>query len=181
MDVRIIAATNIDLTASVSEGNFRKDLYYRLKVIPVELPPLKERRDDIPALIDFFITRFNREFKRNIRGVSPEAQKLLVDYHWPGNVRELKNVIERAIILESDELILAEHLPSEIRGDQISREISQEIEFNFPSGGILLDKLEASLLKHALSMSENNQTKAARLLGLGRDALRYRMKKTGLL
>ncbi len=181
VDVRIIAATNIDLTASVSEGNFRKDLYYRLKVIPVELPPLKERRDDIPALIDFFITRFNREFKRIIRGISPEAQKLLVDYHWPGNVRELKNVIERVIILESDELILAEHLPSEIRGDQISREISQEIEFNFPSGGILLDKLEASLLKHALSMSENNQTKAARLLGLGRDALRYRMKKTGLL
>ena len=181
VDVRIIAATNSDLTAAVSEGNFRKDLYYRLKVIPVELPPLKERRDDIPALIDFFIKRFNREFKRIIRGISPEAQKLLVDYHWPGNVRELKNVIERAIILESDELILAEHLPSEIRGDQISREISQEIEFNFPSGGMSLDKLEASLLKRALSMSENNQTKAARLLGLGRDALRYRMKKTGLL
>ncbi len=181
VDLRIIAATNRDLTAAVKERAFREDLYYRLKVIPIELPPLRERREDVPLLIRFFINKFNREFKHNLKGVSKEAEDLLSSYPWPGNVRELKNVIERAIILESEEIILAEHLPAEIRKGQISRENSPEEQIKIPSTGILLDKLEEGLLKQALALSGNNQTRAAKLLGLGRDALRYRMKKTGLL
>ncbi len=108
-------------------------------------------------------------------------EELLVNYHWPGNVRELKNVIERAIILESKETILAEHLPAEIRSGQISGEDSSDFELKIPPTGISLDRLEENLLKQALSLSGHNQTRAAKLLGLGRDALRYRMKKTGLL
>ncbi|HEB29850.1 MAG TPA: sigma-54-dependent Fis family transcriptional regulator [Spirochaetes bacterium] len=181
IDVRIIAATNLDLAEAVREGRFRKDLYYRLKVIPVELPPLRERREDIPLLTDFFISKFNREFKRNIKGVTAKARDLLIDYPWPGNVRELKNIVERAIILESDEEILAEHLPHEIRNKQILIEKTPDIQIDFPDNGISLEGLEANLLKKALDMSKNNQTKAAKLLGLGRDALRYRMKKIGLL
>ena len=181
IDVRIIAATNINLAEEVRQGRFRKDLYYRLKVIPLELPPLRERREDIPLLTQFFIEKFNREFNRNIKGVSAKARDLLIDYHWPGNVRELKNIVERAIILESDEEILAEHLPVEIRTGQSITDRIQDIGIDFPKSGISLEDLEASLVKKALELSGNNQTKAAKLLGLGRDALRYRLKKMGLL
>ena len=180
-DVRIIAATNRDLETAVEERVIREDLYYRLKVIPVLLPPLRERRSDIPLLVSYFIAKFNVEFKCNLNGISPEALRLLVDYRWPGNVRELKNVIERVIILESDELILAEHLPAELKNGPVSRKGSEAFGIRIPEEGISLENLEESLLSQALSLSENNQTKAARLLGLGRDALRYRMKKFGML
>jgi DNA-binding NtrC family response regulator len=181
VDVRIIAATNRNLAVEVNMGTFREDLYYRLNVIPIELPPLRERKEDIPLLIAFFIAKFNKEFKRNIKGASPEASRLLADYHWPGNVRELKNVVERAIILESEEIILAGHLPLEIRTGQNISANQTEMEIKIPSAGISLDKLEENLLKQALSLSNNNPTLAASLLGLGRDALRYSMKKIGLL
>ena len=181
VDVRIIASTNRDLEAAVRDGVFREDLYYRLNVISLKLPPLRERKEDIPPLIDFFIAKFNREFKRNIKGISPEARNLLITYHWPGNVRELNNVIERAMILENAEVILHDHLPVEIRNGQKYWERSPKFAIQLPPGGISIDKLEESLLKQALSMAGNNQTRAAKLLGIGRDALRYRIKKIGLL
>ena len=181
VDVRIIASTNRDLESAVREGNFREDLFYRLKVIPIELPPLRKRREDIPLLVSHFIGKFNNEFKRKIKGVTPEAERLLMKYHWPGNVRELKNMIERAIILESEDMILPEHLPAELRNGTGSVKGPREYHVGIPPDGISLDKLEENLLRKALSMAGDNQTRAAKLLGLGRDALRYRMKKTGLL
>ncbi len=181
VDVRIIAATNRDLRAALIEGRFREDLYYRLKVIPIVLPPLRERSSDIPLLVSHFIDKFNRTFKRDVKGISPQAQRLIVDYRWPGNVRELQNVIERVIILESDDLILPEHLPAELRNAHRPSSAPQDLQIKLPSSGISLERLEEDLLRQALSLAEGNQTEAARLLGLGRDALRYRMKKTGIL
>ena len=183
VDVRIIATTNRNLETAVEERTFREDLYYRLNVIPLVLPPLRERKSDIPLLVSYFIAKFNSEFKQNVKKIVPDAMQLLVDYRWPGNVRELKNVIERIIILESEELILAEHLPQEIRNTHASHQrlYSRELGIKIPPEGISLDKIEEGLVKQALTMSENNQTHAARLLGVGRDALRYKMKKIGML
>jgi two-component system response regulator AtoC len=181
VDVRIIAATNRDLESFVGEAAFREDLYYRLKVIPIDLPPLRERKEDIPFLVSHFISRFNAEFKRKVKGISPEAQELLMNYDWPGNVRELKNVIERAIILESEEIILPEHLPAELRNGMASERDKRAFQLKIPPHGLSIEKLEESLLRQALMMTGKNQTKAAKLLGLGRDALRYRMRKIGML
>jgi two-component system response regulator AtoC len=183
VDVRIIAATNKDLKNAVNEGKFREDLYFRLKVIPIHLPPLRERREDIQLLADYFLHKFNRELRKQVRSISPEAVALLEDYHWPGNIRELKNVIERVMLLESDERILPEHFPAEIRSDpRLSEDTSvlKKITGNIPDSGISMEDLERELLKRALLKAEGNQTKAARLLDLSRDTLRYRMKKFGL-
>jgi DNA-binding NtrC family response regulator len=181
VDVRVIAATNRDLAVGVKDGRFREDLYYRLKVIPVELPPLRDRKEDIPLLIDFFIQKFNREFRRSIKGISAKARELLTNYNWPGNVRELRNVIERAIILESEEIILPEHLPIEITMETSPEESPGGFELKLPAGGISIETLEDNLVRQALAMASNNQTRAAKLLGMSRDALRYRMKKMGLV
>ena len=181
VDVRIITATNSDLESLVRQGTFREDLYYRLNVIPIKLPPLREHREDIPLLVSHFISKFNREFKRKVRGISPKAKQLLMNYSWPGNVRELKNMIERAIILESDDMILPEHLPAELRNGSRQGRDPREFDIKMPREGISLEKLEENLLRQALAMTGDNQSKAAELLGLGRDALRYRMKKVGML
>ncbi len=184
IDVRLIAATNKNLGENVRSGGFREDLYYRLKVIPVLLPPLRERPADIPLLSKYFIDGFNREFRKNVRGLDGETEKLFLNYNWPGNVRELKNIIERAMILESDEYILIEHLPVELTSgystdtkDTKHRDITMRI----PPQGIDIEEVEKHLIQQALEMSKGNQSRAARLLHLSRDAFRYRMQKFGLI
>ncbi|CAG0979977.1 sigma-54 dependent transcriptional regulator [Geobacter sp.] len=180
VDVRIISATNRDLLKAIEEKSFRNDLYYRLQVIPIFLPPLRERRDDILTLTNHFIETFNGEFNKHVTGISKMAEKLLLDYNWPGNIRELKNVIERAIILGNDETLLLEHLPLEI----VAKASSQSggiTTFKLPPEGIDIEEVEKELIRQALEISEWNQSKAAKKLNLGIDAFRYRMKKFGYL
>ncbi len=176
IDVRIISATNKDLLEAIEEKSFRNDLYYRLQVIPIFLPPLRERRKDILVLARSFIDSFNREFGKSVTGISPEAEKFLYEYDWPGNVRELRNVIERAIILENEEIMQLGHLPREL----VSRAGSSEsgpLEFTLPPEGVNIEDVERELIRQALDMAEGNQSKAAKKLHLGIDAFRYRMKK----
>ncbi len=180
VDVRIIAATNKDLQQASLEGGFREDLFYRLKVFPIYLPPLRERSEDIPLLVRHFITTFNQEFKKNVRGISPEAAEMMMAYRWPGNVRELKNVIERAIILESEEVILPEHLPLEVVRPELTTN-PQGASIQLPAEGVSLTEVEKELIQQALATSKGNQVHAAKLLGMSRDTLRYRMKKYDLL
>lgn len=181
VDVRIIAATNRNLEEAIKEGNFREDLYYRLNVIPVKLPPLREREKDVLLLAQYFIEHFNREFKKHVKGLSPSVQEKFLSYHWPGNVRELKNLLERIMILENPEIILPEHLPCEINPSSVVEQNNARPVIRLPETGIDIDEVEKELIKQALERTGNNQTRAARLLNLSRDALRYRMQKFGLL
>jgi two-component system response regulator AtoC len=174
VDIRIIAATNSDLEAAVRNGRFREDLYYRLKVIPIVLPPLRERPGDIPLLLHHFMAKYNAEFRKNFLHVSDSALKLLVAYAWPGNVRELRNLLERILILESGDTILPEHLPPEITAPTAS---AGSTRFTLPPQGIRLDEVEMDFVRQALRMVDGNQTRAANLLGISRDALRYRLQK----
>ncbi|MDP2053453.1 MAG: sigma 54-interacting transcriptional regulator, partial [Acidobacteriota bacterium] len=172
VDVRVIAATNRSLQDEVRKGRFREDLFYRLNVMAVPLPPLRDRRDDIPRLLHHYIDLFNTEFRKKISGVSPGAMKMLQAYAWPGNVRELRNAVERAMLLtESAELSEAQFAML-VSGDA---ELSAGM--GLPAGGINLEELERSLVVQALERSGWNQTKAATLLGLNRDQIRYRIEK----
>ncbi len=179
VNVRIIAATNQKLREKVEKSLFREDLYYRLKVIPLDMPPLRERREDIPLLINHFIDTFNKEYRKNVQGVSPEALKLLINYNWPGNVRELRNLIERAVILENKKFITPEDLPREIM-PCFPLETPSGDEFALPEKGIDLDQLEKNLILQALTRTKGNKTQAARLLSISRDVIRYRIKKYNL-
>ena len=181
VDVRIIAATNRDLSKAVQDGRFREDLYYRLKVIPINLPPLRARKDDIPHLVNYFIDGFNQEFKKSTKGVSQESMEQLMSYSWPGNVRELRNVIERAMILENKPELQVEDLPHEIRDPAPANPASVPDGFRLPETGFPLRDIEQEMVKQALDKTRGNQTRAARLLSISRDALRYKMKKYGLL
>jgi DNA-binding NtrC family response regulator len=181
VDVRIIAATNRDLDNEVKNGNFREDLFFRLKIVPIHLPPLRDRGDDILLLARYFITLYNKEFRKNFRGLTKETERLFLEYHWPGNVRELKNVIERVMILENDEYIKPEHLPIELLSRESTlRSNIEKLEFDIPPGGIDIEDVEKNLIKKALEKTRGNQTRAAKLLNISRDALRYRMQKFGL-
>jgi two-component system, NtrC family, response regulator AtoC len=179
-DVRVIAATNVDLEERVSEGRFRADLFFRLNVVRLVVPSLRERPDDVPSLTAHFIARFNQEQGRNVRGVSPAAMALLQAYPWPGNIRELRNVIERAFILHAgpDE-IRPEHLTPEVRRAQAPRPKERPSSPVEPQG-LVLDDVERRLITEAMERCSGNQSKAARLLGVSRDTLRYRLKKHGL-
>ena len=181
VDVRIISATNKDLLKAIEEKSFRNDLYYRLQVIPIYLPPLRERREDIILLAQHFIDVFNREFNKNVKGISSMAEKLLAEYGWPGNVRELKNVVERAIILGNEDTLLLEHLPLEIVAKVSSPVSPTTTTFKLPAEGVDIEEVEKELIRQALENSEWNQSKAAKKLNLGIDAFRYRMKKFGFL
>ena len=176
VDVRFIAATNKDLAGAVQKKDFRQDLFYRLKVFPIHLPPLRERMSDIPLLIDFFLDDLRREFKKKIQDLSPEANQLLAGYAWPGNIRELRNVLERAFILCEGDRIEVEHLPPELLSQPSSRAEEPSL-FKLPAQGISLAATERDFIRQALEMSGGNQVRAARLLGISRDVLRYRMKK----
>jgi len=181
VDLRVIASTNKNLAEEVNKGNFREDLFYRMKVIPVLLPPLRERREDIPQLAQFFIDQFNREFKKSVEGLSKETEKAFMYYPWPGNIRELRNVIERAMILENEPYILPEHLPGEFSAKELRTGNVMNIPVTLPPGGLDIEEVEKNLIRQALEQTKWNQTRAARLLNLTRDALRYRMQKFGFL
>jgi len=183
VDVRIIAATNKNLKEEIKSGKFREDLYYRLKVIPIFIPPLRVRTGDILILANYFINKFNQEFRKDVKGLSSKAEKAILLYQWPGNVRELKNVIERAIILESKDQILIEHLPIEVVEGVPFKEEERQQQSNFilPENGVPLEEVEKNLLIQALKKANGNQSKAAKLLSLSRYALRYRLKNIGYL
>ncbi|MCD4729648.1 MAG: sigma-54 dependent transcriptional regulator [Bacteroidales bacterium] len=177
VDVRIIAATNKNLKESIAKKTFREDLYYRLQVFQIEIPSLKERKEDISLLIEYFIALFNNMFGKKITSVSPRAKKLLERYNWPGNVRELRNVVERAVILQNGITLESACLPGEINQKQSQQKISSNCFFDFPEEGISLEGLEKEAIKKALEMAGFNQTQASKLLGISRDTLRYKKKK----
>jgi DNA-binding NtrC family response regulator len=181
VDVRIISATNKDLHTSIEEKTFRNDLYYRLQVIPIMLPSLRERKEDILPLATHFISLFNRDFNKKIKGIDSVAGRMLMEYNWPGNIRELKNVIERAIILGNNDTLLLEHLPMEIVAKASASSGTTPPSFHLPSEGIDIEEVERELIRQALEVTEWNQSKAAKKLSLGIDAFRYRMKKFGYL
>jgi len=179
IDVRVIAATNRNLEKAIEEKRFREDLYYRLNIITIDVPPLRDRREDIPALVDHFLKHFAKEFRKETRDISGEAMQKLVAHDWPGNVRELKNVIERAVLLGSGAVIAAEDIspgrtaaPPAEKGKQM---------LSLPQKGLNLDELEKDLVIQALERTGRNQTKAGELLGMTRDQIHYRMEKYGLL
>jgi DNA-binding NtrC family response regulator len=179
VDVRIIAATNKNLKAEVEASRFRNDLFYRFQVIPIHLPPLREHPEDIPKLVQFFIDKFNADFKKSVRGISPEALEILKRYPWPGNVRELKNIIERVLILETSERIEVGDLPPEIASFSDAKPAAKLVD-HFPAGGLSLEEVEKDLISKALARAGGNQSRAAELLGISRDTLRYRIQKFGL-
>jgi len=181
VDLRIIAATNKNLREAVREGAFRQDLYYRLNVIQLVVPPLRERPQDILPLARFFIEHYNAKFKRQIEGMSPEAESLLLSHDWPGNVRELRNAVERAMILEDTAQIRPQSLPIAVRGTGSSFVAATgAMAPAFSSEGMSLVEQERRLLVQALEKTGGNQTQAARLLRITRDTLRYKMKKFNL-
>ena len=173
VDVRVVAATNRDLEDDVKAGKFREDLFYRLQVMPVSLPPLRERRGDVPLLASYFIDRYNREFRKRVRGLTPEALKLLEQYQWPGNIRELRNAIERAMLLIERERLEPNDFTT------LTRTVSATA-IKLPPEGLNLEEVERQLLVQALERANGNQTQAAQLLGINRDQVRYRIEKFGL-
>jgi two-component system, NtrC family, response regulator AtoC len=173
VDVRVVAATNRDLEEEVKAGKFREDLFYRLQVMPITLPPLRERHGDISLLASFFIDRYNSEFRKRVRGMSPAAQTQLEQYQWPGNVRELRNAIERAMLLIDRERLEPDDFTT------LTRSVTAT-SFKLPAGGLNLEEVERQLVVQALERSGGNQTQAAQLLGINRDQVRYRIEKFGL-
>ena len=172
VDVRVIAATNRMLEDEVKKGRFREDLYYRLNVLPIVLPPLRTRTDDIPALVHYFVDAYNREFRKRVRGVSDDAMRRLQTYGWPGNVRELRNAVERAMLLVDGDELTADQFPvATAAAGRLTEGVA------LPASGIDLEQLERSLVVQALDRSGWNQTRAAALLGLNRDQIRYRIEK----
>jgi len=173
VDVRVIAATNRNLEDEVKAGKFREDLFYRLQVMPIPLPPLRERRGDVPLLANYFIDRFNREFRKRVRGLTPAAVEVLQQYGWPGNVREMRNAIERAMLLVEGDWLEPDHFTT------LTRTVAPT-QFRLPPDGVNLDEVERQLLTQALERANGNQTQAAHLLGINRDQVRYRIEKFGL-
>ena len=177
VDVRVIAATNRDLRAMVADGRFRDDLYYRINVLSIDVPPLRERREDIPVLIDYFLKKHTRNTSKLVRGLTPETRRLMEDYSWPGNVRQLESAIERAILLSEGDQITIEDLPLEIRQD--SRPAAEGA-FKLPPEGISFEDVERDLITQAMEQTDYNITKAAKLLGLTFRTLQYRLEKFGI-
>ncbi len=196
VDVRVIAASNRDLEREVREGRFRQDLYYRLAIISIFLPALRERKEDIAPLVEFFLAHYNRKFRKSVQGITEETRRLLMNYDWPGNVRELKNALERAMILEEGTYCgptisrspwpagaaeqswkRTSEFPPEAQATPGKRRLPPLF---IPEGGTSLEDVEHALVELALQQSHGNQIKAAKLLNISRDALRYKMKKFGL-
>jgi two-component system response regulator AtoC len=173
LDIRIIASSNRDLREAIKVGDFREDLFYRLRVIPIHLPPLRERTGDIPLLVSHFIHKYNQKSKREIKGVSAAAMKMLTVYPWPGNVRELEHTIERILILEDGDLIQPEHLPSFISGRQGDFQV-------FSDGELTLEEVEKRYLQFILRRTKGNRSEAARILGINRKTLGQKIQKYGL-
>lgn len=197
VEVRVIAASNRDLEREVREGRFRQDLYYRLAIISIFLPALRERKEDIMSLVEFFLGHYNRKFRKSVQSISEETRRLLLNYDWPGNVRELKNALERAMILEDGNMLRPDDLPFSVasgRSNAIVEDNHSSVApeaplvpgkrrlppLFIPEGGTSLEDVEHALVELALQQSHGNQIKAAKLLNISRDALRYKMKKFGL-
>ncbi len=174
VDVRLIAATNRDLREALEQGTFREDLYYRLNVVPIDIAPLRERKEDIPALVQLFLSRFASELNKEITGIAPEAMRMLMEHYWPGNVRELQNVIERGSALSSGPLLNS----SDIRIESRTRPAAAGN--GFLPEGLTLEQWEDEMIHEALRRANGNKSQAARLLGLSRNALRYRLSKIGI-
>jgi two-component system response regulator AtoC len=172
VDVRVVAATNRQLEDEVKHGRFREDLYYRLNVLPIVLPPLRNRSEDIPLLVKYFVDVYNTEFRKRVRSVSDSAMKLLQAYGWPGNIRELRNAVERAMLLTEGNELTPDHFPL---ASGSKPRLTEAVDL--PATGIDLEQLERSLVVQALERSGWNQTRAAPLLGLNRDQIRYRIEK----
>ena len=178
VDVRLIAATNSDLKKAIKENQFREDLYFRLHVIPITMPPLRERKEDIKPLIEYFLKDFNAQFNKKIKGVTPEAMSLLTNYDWPGNVRELENLMERLVVLESSEYINADKLPIDILSGYVEMP-------ELPAEGVMPLKVachqfEKQFIKNVLDKAEGNQSRAAQMLGIHRNTLILKMRTLGL-
>jgi Nif-specific regulatory protein len=179
VDVRLIAASNRNLATMVSGGHFREDLYYRLNVVSIDMPPLRERKEDIPALTTFFISRFSGELKKRIDGISPEAEKMLLRYNWPGNIRELENAIERAMLLTEGATIVA----SDLRlGEAVTTAADSDASpfVHIPPAGIALEEIERRALIEALKMSNWVQKDAAELLSISPRVMNYKIKTMGI-
>jgi DNA-binding NtrC family response regulator len=175
VDVRLIAATNRDLRAALEEGTFREDLYYRLNVVPIDIAPLRERKEDIPDLANLFLARFAKDSGRDLRGISPAAMQILLGHYWPGNVRELQNVIERASALAGGPLLEAGDIQLDLPRNRGGVAVDR-----FLPEGMTLDHWEDEMIREALKRANGNKSQAARLLGLSRNALRYRLSKIGI-
>ncbi len=175
-DVRIIAATNKDLESEVKQGNFRDDLYFRLNVVKLHIPPLRARKEDILPLFRFFLDRFNEQFKKSFVQISQEAEERIVSYPWLGNIRELRNAVERIVLLEKGDTILGKHL-SFLTGKEGPSEETFRFQPFIPPQGIVLDEVEKEYILEALRIKRGNKSEAAKMLGISRSALLYRMAK----
>ena len=176
IDVRVLAATNVDLRAALEQGTFREDLYYRLNVMPINIPALRERKEDIPFLAEHFVKKLAKDLGSPVVAVSEGAIQRLMQYHWPGNVRELENVLERSMVLASSPVLG----PDDIKLDTQPRSRVQTSTDHFLPDGMTLDDYEQSIIKEALKRANGNKSQAARLLGLTRNALRYRLTQMGM-
>jgi two-component system response regulator AtoC len=176
VDVRIISATNKELEKEIMKKSFREDLYYRLRVITIELPPLRERKEDIPELVDFFIRKYNQEFGKRVKGIDENALKALVEFHWPGNIRQLESVIERALLMSESTYIGLKDIKSELR----SYHGVDLLDFDLPEEGINFEEFEKELLRKAMQKSNGVAKKAAKLLGLSYKTFCYRWEKFNL-
>jgi DNA-binding NtrC family response regulator len=174
VDVRLVAATNRDLRAALEDGTFREDLYYRLNVVAIDIPPLRDHKEDIPALANFFLEKFARESGKPIRGITPAAMKLLIDFHWPGNVRELENIIERGVTLSAGSTLDVADIHLDAPSPRAASSASA-----LPAG-MTLDQFEDEAIREALKQANGNKSQAARALGLSRNAFRYRLSKIGV-
>jgi DNA-binding NtrC family response regulator len=179
VDARIVAASNRSLEQAVRDGTFRADLFYRIGIIRLRLPALRERREDIPALVEHFAAQLGRRIRGRPFQVVKEASSACLRYDWPGNVRELRNAIERALILEEADAITTRYLPGPANPDVGT--LRAESGFVLPPGGVSLERVEEDLVRQAYAIAEGNQTRAARLLDISRDALRYKLKKFAIL
>ena len=175
IDVRVLAATNVDLRAALEQGTFREDLYYRLNVLPINIPPLRERKEDIPYLAGHFVKKLGKDLGSPVQSISDAAMQRLLEYHWPGNVRELENVLERSMVLANGSVLEA----ADVKLD-MAPAARFTVADNFLPEGTTLDQYEQSIIREALKRANGNKSQAARLLGLTRNALRYRLSQMGL-
>jgi DNA-binding NtrC family response regulator len=176
VDVRLIAATNRDLREALEDGSFREDLYYRLNVVPIDIAPLRQRKEDIPELVNLFISRFAGDSGKPVEGITPEAMQILVNYHWPGNVRELQNIIERACALAKGTVLKVDDIHLDMRPARAVNGAN-----HFLPEGMTLEQWEDEMIRESLRRANGNKSQAARLLGLSRNALRYRLSKIGIV
>jgi len=177
VDVRVVTATARDLEAEVAAGRFRSDLYYRINVVRIHIPPLRDRLEDVPELVHHFVTLFNKRLGLGVTGVSPAAMRLLIEYPWPGNVRELENVIERALVLAEGKAIEVEHLPVAVRAPNATNAVPDVLDLSVKRQ---TEALERSLIKDALDRTGGNRTRAAKLLDLSHRALLYKIREYGI-